>query len=80
MRAQQGRSDDTGVTAVLIELTATCVREGGKWENLHADGSPEISLSPVMALPSGFIEPCLPSKMDRPPIGPLWVHEIKHDG
>ena len=26
MRAQQGRSDDTGVTAVLIELTATCVR------------------------------------------------------
>jgi bifunctional non-homologous end joining protein LigD len=30
--------------------------------------------------PSGFIEPCLPSKVDRPPSGPLWVHEIKHDG
>ena len=30
--------------------------------------------------PSGFIEPCLPSKVDRPPTGPLWVHEIKHDG
>ena len=29
---------------------------------------------------SGFIEPCLPSKVDRPPTGPLWVHEIKHDG
>jgi bifunctional non-homologous end joining protein LigD len=29
---------------------------------------------------SGFIEPCLPSKVDRPPSGPLWVHEIKHDG
>jgi ATP dependent DNA ligase domain len=29
---------------------------------------------------SGFIEPCLPSKVARPPSGPLWVHEIKHDG
>ena len=23
---------------------------------------------------------CLPSKAVRPPSGPLWVHEIKHDG
>ncbi len=23
--------------------------------------------------------PCLPSKADRPPTGPLWVHEIKHE-
>ena len=30
--------------------------------------------------PSGFIEPCQPSKVARPPFGPLWVHEIKHDG
>jgi hypothetical protein len=30
--------------------------------------------------PSGFIEPCLPSKAVAPPSGPLWVHEIKHDG
>jgi hypothetical protein len=30
--------------------------------------------------PSGFIEPCKPSKVARPPSGPLWVHEIKHDG
>ena len=29
--------------------------------------------------PSGFIAPCLPSKVARPPTGPLWVHEIKHD-
>jgi ATP-dependent DNA ligase len=34
----------------------------------------------IFQLPSGFIEPCLPSKVDRPPSGPLWVHEIKHDG
>jgi hypothetical protein len=29
---------------------------------------------------SGFIEPCLPSPADRPPSGPDWIHEIKHDG
>jgi ATP-dependent DNA ligase len=30
--------------------------------------------------PSGFNPPCLPSKAERPPSGPDWVHEIKHDG
>lgn len=30
--------------------------------------------------PAGFVEPCRPSKAARPPAGPLWVHEIKHDG
>ena len=30
--------------------------------------------------PSGFIEPCLPSTANRPPSGPGWIHEIKHDG
>ena len=30
--------------------------------------------------PSGFIEPCQPSKVARPPSGPDWVHELKHDG
>jgi bifunctional non-homologous end joining protein LigD len=30
--------------------------------------------------PDGFIEPCLPSPADKPPSGPNWVHEIKHDG
>jgi hypothetical protein len=27
-----------------------------------------------------FIEPCLPSRGDRPPSGSNWIHEIKHDG
>ena len=34
----------------------------------------------IVRRPSGFIEPCLPSKVARPPSGPMWVHEIKHDG
>ena len=27
-----------------------------------------------------FVEPCLPSQVARPPSGPDWLHEIKHDG
>ena len=34
----------------------------------------------IACCPSGFIEPCLPSRAQRPPSGPGWVHEIKHDG
>jgi ATP-dependent DNA ligase len=34
----------------------------------------------IVRRPSGFIEPCQPSKVARPPSGPLWVHGIKHDG
>jgi len=33
----------------------------------------------IMRRPSGFIEPCQPSKAAQPPSGPLWVHEIKPD-
>ena len=33
-----------------------------------------------MRRPADFIQPCLPSKTAKPPSGPLWVHEIRHDG
>jgi hypothetical protein len=28
----------------------------------------------------GFIDPCIPTIAAKPPAGPGWVHEIKHDG
>jgi ATP-dependent DNA ligase len=28
----------------------------------------------------GIIKPCLPLPAKRPPSGPNWIHEIKHDG
>jgi ATP-dependent DNA ligase len=31
-------------------------------------------------MPVGFIQPCLPIKAPRPPVGAVWLHEIKHDG
>jgi bifunctional non-homologous end joining protein LigD len=30
--------------------------------------------------PPGFVAPCIPTLASRPPAGPQWVHEIKHDG
>jgi bifunctional non-homologous end joining protein LigD len=33
-----------------------------------------------LTLPSGFIPPCLPMTAPSAPSGPLWLHEVKHDG
>jgi ATP dependent DNA ligase domain len=30
--------------------------------------------------PVGFIRPCEPALVDRPPAGAGWLHEVKHDG
>ena len=30
--------------------------------------------------PLGFVEPCIPIRAPKPPVGPQWIHEIKHDG
>ena len=38
---------------------------------------------PAMVLrrrPSGFIKPCQPSRVAKPPSGSDWIHEIKHHG
>jgi bifunctional non-homologous end joining protein LigD len=34
----------------------------------------------LAAYKAAFIEPCLPTLADKPPSGPRWIHEIKHDG
>jgi bifunctional non-homologous end joining protein LigD len=31
-------------------------------------------------LKPGCVAPCLPRPSDEPPVGPGWIHEIKHDG
>jgi ATP-dependent DNA ligase len=28
----------------------------------------------------GIIEPCIPTRVSKPPVEPQWIHEIKHDG
>jgi bifunctional non-homologous end joining protein LigD len=34
----------------------------------------------ALAPPPEWIEPCLPTLVERPPIGPNWRHEVKWDG
>ena len=31
-------------------------------------------------LPAAFIQPCRPTVVAKPPSGPGWAHELKHDG
>jgi hypothetical protein len=33
-----------------------------------------------MPLPAGFIPPCIPTRAFKVPVGPDWIHEVKHDG
>ena len=39
-----------------------------------------VPQSMVTVRPSGFVEPCIPTRAAKPPASPGWVHEIKHDG
>jgi bifunctional non-homologous end joining protein LigD len=34
----------------------------------------------IAAMSTGFVPPCIPTRAPKPPAGPGWVHEIKHDG
>lgn len=46
-------------------------------QRIHVDALP---LARERRRPAGFIVPCAPTLADKPPSGPQWVHEIKHDG
>jgi bifunctional non-homologous end joining protein LigD len=47
---------------------------------LHLTNGPIATRRRDLTLPAGFIPPCLPMMAPRPPSGPIWLHEIKHDG
>jgi bifunctional non-homologous end joining protein LigD len=47
---------------------------------LHSILGPTATRRRDLTLPAGFIPPCLPMMAPRPPSGPIWFHEIKHDG
>jgi ATP-dependent DNA ligase len=47
---------------------------------LHLTNGPAATRRRDLTLPAGFIPPCLPMMAPRAPSGPVWLHEIKHDG
>ena len=70
--------DRLSIRPAAEDCSAIVRRPDQAFKPFHPAGP--LPYAPVMALPSGFIKPCLPSKVSRPPTGPLWVHEIEHDG
>jgi bifunctional non-homologous end joining protein LigD len=66
LAARSGAEGDSRFPATAI----TCQRM--LWRN----SSPRFRRNP----PTGFILPCKPTRVDRPPAGPDWLHEVKHDG
>ena len=57
-------------------------RQRPRDQRVHLEPCGELGFSRRATYFGGMlrIEPCLPSPAERPPTGPEWVHEIKHDG
>jgi len=66
---------------LALDITIT-IRPPGARRVVDRSASPRYlpRVSLVRTLPAGFIAPCLPMTAPRPPSGPLWLHEVKHDG
>ena len=62
------------------ELEARQGNRGSVRVDRTARASYLIRMLLLPTLPAGFIAPCLPMTAPRPPSGPLWLHEVKHDG
>jgi ATP dependent DNA ligase domain len=43
-------------------------------------GASKVMITTKHVRADGFVEPCSPTLAAKPPAGPDWVHEIKHDG
>ena len=44
------------------------------------DASTDAARGGQRNLPAAFIHPCRPTVVAKPPSGPGWAHELKHDG
>ena len=82
---EEETSQISGLTNV--ELAATGVVRRDHEARIGAATRRKIALPDFAAVPGArkgllptFLEPSLASPCDKPPSGPKWVHEIKHDG
>ena len=62
----------------LIEMNETSVASGRDRVGVEANLPPEKAAE--MAPPPSFVPPMLCTRVERPPSGDDWLHEIKYDG
>jgi bifunctional non-homologous end joining protein LigD len=55
------------------------IRRAGSGSGRPACLVPGVAVTPKVMSP-GFVPPCIPTRAPKPPTGPDWIHEIKHDG
>jgi ATP-dependent DNA ligase len=55
------------------------IRRAGSGSGRPACLVPGGAVTPKVMSPD-FVPPCIPTRAVKPPAGPDWVHEIKHDG
>src|ERR1700735_5755668 len=67
------------VFGLLGDGNARCSAATRQLPRLATDSYPD-RMDRRRLIPPGFIEPCIPTLAHKPPSGPGWVHEIKHDG
>ena len=82
---QETTSELSGLTSEQIAAKGSVrIDHAARTKEKRARKSPLPDLGKVRGarkrlLPT-FVEPSLAASCDRPPSGPKWVHEIKHDG
>jgi bifunctional non-homologous end joining protein LigD len=64
--------------SLINNIAGSKLRVGGVDRSARARYLPGMFM--MRTLPAGFIAPCLTMMAPRPPSGPLWLHEVKHDG
>jgi ATP-dependent DNA ligase len=69
----------------IRQASGRCLIERGADQGLAVQAAPchfpgmEWRTKPPAKRP-GLIEPCIPTRAEKPPVGPQWIHEIKHAG
>jgi hypothetical protein len=69
-----------GRTSLLLPATPGRWRQPGHLADTAGMIFTPRAAPPSSRLPAGFVIPAQPSLASKPPSGPGWVHEIKHDG
>jgi ATP-dependent DNA ligase len=73
VRKREGTEERKGGTGTIALSLSPHILSAMLWRVRNSRGRPNNA-------PAAFIQPCRPVVAKRPPTGPGWAHELKHDG